>query len=86
MANIAKAKKDTYEKWIVSDDIACCYMLVSISNVLRQKCQGMRTTIGYHGIISNMFGEISNRVQYNVVRAIMNSPMNDGSKTHCTYD
>ena len=33
-----------------------------------------------------MFGEISNRVQYNIVKSIMNSRMKDGSKPHCTYD
>ena len=44
-ANVAKTKKDTYEKWIASGDITCCYMLVLMSNMLRQKCQGMRTTV-----------------------------------------
>ena len=85
-ANVAKTKKDTYENWIALDDIACCYMLVSISNVLRQKCQGMQTTVEYHGIISNRFGETSNRAQFNIVKAIMNSRMKDGSKPHCTYN
>ena len=79
-------KNDIYEKWIVSDDIVCCYMLVSISNVLRQKFQGMKTTVGYHGIALNMFGETSNHTRYNVVKAIVNSRMKDESKTHYTYD
>ena len=86
MTNVAKAKKDTYEKWIAASDITCCYMLVLMSNVLRKKCQGMRTTVGYHGIALNMFWETSNHARYNVVKAIMNSRMKDGSKTHYTYD
>ena len=84
--NVTKAKKDAYEKWIASDDIARCYMLSYMSNVLRQQCQGMRTTIEYHGIISNMFRETSNRVRYNVVKAIVNRRMKDGSKPYYTYD
>ena len=86
MANVEKAKKDTYEKWIAADDIVCCYMLVLISNVLRQKCQGMRTTFGYHGIALNMFWDTSNHAQYNAVKAIVNSRMKDGSKPYYTYE
>ena len=85
-ANIAKTKKDTCEKWIASGDITCCYTLVLMSNVLRQKCQGMQTTIGYHGIISNMFGETSNHARYNAIKAIVNRCMKDASKPYYTYD
>ena len=42
-ANAAKAVKDAYEKWIVSDNMARCYMLASMSNVLQRQHQGMRT-------------------------------------------
>ena len=42
-ANAAKAVKDAYEKWIVSGDMARCYMLASMSNMLQQQHQGMRT-------------------------------------------
>ncbi len=44
-ANVAKAKKDAYVKWIASDDIAHCYMLALMSNVPRQRCQGIQTVV-----------------------------------------
>ena len=50
-----------------------------------KKCQGMRTTVEYHGIISNTFGETSNSARYSAVKAIMNNRMKDESKTHYTY-
>ena len=40
-ANAAKAIRDAYVKWIVSDDMDRCYMLASMSNVLQQQHQGM---------------------------------------------
>ena len=35
-ANATKVVRDSYEKWIASNDMAHCYMLASISNVLQQ--------------------------------------------------
>ena len=42
-ANVANAERDAYEKWIVSNDVANCYMLASLSNMLQQQHEGMRT-------------------------------------------
>ena len=58
MANVAKAKKDTYEKWIASGDITCCYMLVLMSNVLQQKCQGMRITVDIMASLKHVLRDI----------------------------
>ena len=33
--NTTKVLKDAYEKWIVSEDMARCYMLALMSNVLQ---------------------------------------------------
>ncbi|KAL5572293.1 hypothetical protein UlMin_021890 [Ulmus minor] len=58
-ANAAKAVKDAYEKWIVSDDMARYYMLASMSNVLQQQHQGMRTAAEIMAYVQAMFGETS---------------------------
>ncbi|KAL5549496.1 hypothetical protein UlMin_004727 [Ulmus minor] len=62
-ANAAKAVKDAYEKWIVSDDMARCYMLASMSNVLQQQHQGMRTAAEIMASVQAMFGETSTRAR-----------------------
>ncbi len=46
----------------------------------------MQTDVGYRGIVSNMFGEISNRAWYNAIKVIVNSRMKDESKHHYTFD
>ncbi|KAL5564989.1 hypothetical protein UlMin_028153 [Ulmus minor] len=66
-ANAAKAVKDAYEKWIVSDDMARCYMLASMSNVLQQQHQGMRTAAEIMASVQAMFGETSTRARFEAV-------------------
>ncbi|KAL5556122.1 hypothetical protein UlMin_038358 [Ulmus minor] len=78
-ANAAKAVKDAYEKWIVSNDIARCYMLASMSNVLQQQHQGMRTAAEIMASVQAMFGETSTRARFEAIKAIMNSRMKLGT-------
>ncbi|KAL5549449.1 hypothetical protein UlMin_004680 [Ulmus minor] len=78
-ANAAKAVKDAYEKWIVSDDMARCYMLASMSNVLQQQHQGMQTAAEIMVSVQAMFGETSTRARFEAVKAIMNSRMKLGT-------
>ena len=69
-ANAAKAVKDAYEKWIVSNDM---------SNVLQQQHQGMRTAAEIMASVQAMFGETSTRARFEAVKAIMNSRMKVGT-------
>ncbi|KAL5564742.1 hypothetical protein UlMin_027906 [Ulmus minor] len=78
-ANAAKAVKDAYKKWIVSDDMARYYMLASMSNVLQQQHQGMRTAAEIMASVQAMFGETSTRARFEAVKAIMNSRMKLGT-------
>ncbi|KAL5563595.1 hypothetical protein UlMin_033342 [Ulmus minor] len=73
-ANATKAVRDAYEKWITSDDMARCYMLVLMPNVLQQQYQGIRTAADIMGSLQAMFGETSIRARFEAVKAIMNSP------------
>ncbi|KAL5575544.1 hypothetical protein UlMin_017243 [Ulmus minor] len=74
-ANAAKAIREAYDKWIASDDMARCYMLASMSNVLQQQHQGMRTAADVMASLQAMFGETSTRARFEAVKAIMNSRM-----------
>ncbi|KAL5572387.1 hypothetical protein UlMin_021984 [Ulmus minor] len=63
-ANATKAVKNAYEKWIVSDDMARCYMLASMSNVLQQQHQRMRTAAKIMASVQAMFGETCTRARF----------------------
>ncbi|KAL5560676.1 hypothetical protein UlMin_036887 [Ulmus minor] len=78
-ANAAKAIREAYDKWIASDDMARCYMLASMSNVLQQQHQGMRTAVDVMASLQAMFGETSTRARFEMVKAIMNSRMKLGT-------
>ncbi|KAL5550459.1 hypothetical protein UlMin_000635 [Ulmus minor] len=60
-ANAAKAIRETYDKWIASNDMARYYMLASMSNMLQQQHQGMRTAADVMASLQAMFGETSTR-------------------------
>ncbi|KAL5562855.1 hypothetical protein UlMin_032602 [Ulmus minor] len=66
-ANAAKAIREAYDKWIASDDMARCYMLASMSNVLQQQYQGMRTAADVMTSLQAMFGETSTCARFEVV-------------------
>ena len=74
-ANATKVVRDVYEKWIASKDMAHCYMLALMSNVLQQQHQGMRTTAEIMASVQAMFGETSTRARFEAVKAIINSWM-----------
>ncbi|KAL5576534.1 hypothetical protein UlMin_018233 [Ulmus minor] len=78
-ANATKDVRDTFEKWIVSDDMARCYMLSSMSNVLQQQHQVMQTAADILTSVQAMFGETSTRARFEAVKAIMNSRMKVGT-------
>ena len=78
-ANAAKAVRDAYEKWIVSDDMARCYMLASMANVLQQQHQGMRTASNIMTSLQAIFGETTTRARFEAIKAIMNSRMKVGT-------
>ncbi|XP_022872963.1 uncharacterized protein LOC111391915 [Olea europaea var. sylvestris] len=54
-----KSQKTAYEKWHHSDEMACCYILASMSNVLQQKHQNMETAFDIMESLQEMFGHQS---------------------------
>ncbi|XP_024022410.1 uncharacterized protein LOC112091903 [Morus notabilis] len=49
-------ERDAYTSWMRSDEIARCYILASISNVLQQQHQNMLTAVDMIYSIAEMFG------------------------------
>ena len=78
VANAAKAIRDAYDKWITSNDMAHCYMLASMSNVLQQQHHEMQTAADIMASLQAIFGETSTRARFEAVKTIMNSHMKVG--------
>ncbi|XP_022861660.1 uncharacterized protein LOC111382031, partial [Olea europaea var. sylvestris] len=54
-----ESQKAAYEKWHHSDEMARCYILGSMSNVLQQKHQNMQTAFNIMESLQEMFGHQS---------------------------
>ncbi|XP_059645969.1 uncharacterized protein LOC132289458 [Cornus florida] len=71
--------KEMYEKWQKADEIAKCYILASMSNVLQHQHQSFVTA---HDILLNLkeiFGEQSRAAQQVAMKQIMNAHMPEGT-------
>ncbi|XP_077223453.1 uncharacterized protein LOC143857066 [Tasmannia lanceolata] len=53
----SQAKRDRRQKWTDDNEIAKCYILGSISNVLQQQHVGMATTMEIMINLKELFGE-----------------------------
>ncbi|KAL5581101.1 hypothetical protein UlMin_013543 [Ulmus minor] len=78
VTNATKAVRDAYDKWIASNDMACCYMLASMSNVLQEQYQGMRTVTDVMTSLQAMFRETSTHARFDAVKDIVNSRIKAG--------
>ncbi|XP_073133349.1 uncharacterized protein [Henckelia pumila] len=54
-AESTTAQMQAYDKWVRSDEMARCYILGSISNVLQQKHQNMETAVKIMESLQEMF-------------------------------
>ncbi|XP_075491014.1 uncharacterized protein LOC142529475 isoform X1 [Primulina tabacum] len=73
------AQKQAYDKWISSDEMARCYILGSISNVLQQKHQNMDTATKIMESLQEMFEHQGRQARQAAIRTIMNMRMKPGT-------
>ncbi|XP_075515579.1 uncharacterized protein LOC142550225 [Primulina tabacum] len=73
------AQKQAYDKWISSDEMARCYILGSISNVLQQKHQNMDTATKIMDSLQEMFEQQGRQARQAAIRTIMNMRMKPGT-------
>ncbi|KAI3471446.1 hypothetical protein Pfo_031193, partial [Paulownia fortunei] len=72
-------QKAAYDKWIHSDEMARCYILGSISNVLQQKHQNMETASDVMESLREMFEHQGRQARQAAIRSIMNMRMKPGT-------
>ncbi|KAK6139022.1 hypothetical protein DH2020_027233 [Rehmannia glutinosa] len=78
-AESSAEQKETYDKWTHSDEMARCYILWSISNVLQQKHQSMSTATEIIKSLRKMFDHQRWLARQAAIRSIMNMCMKLGT-------
>ena len=77
-ANAARNVREKYDSWIQSNNKARCYMLASMSDVLRKKHEDMETAYEIWESLQAMFGQQSVQCRHEATRSYMNAKMKKG--------
>ncbi|KAI9164686.1 hypothetical protein LWI28_000301 [Acer negundo] len=67
--------RDEYEQWKTSDDMAKCYIMATISDVLQQQHEGMESATDIMMSLEEMFAMKSRTTKREAVTAFMNLRM-----------
>ncbi|KAH9752503.1 Integrase catalytic domain-containing protein [Citrus sinensis] len=69
-----------YEKWKKANEMAKCYILASISNILQTKHQNLETATEIMDSLQQMFGQSTHSARQAALKGIMNSKMGKGTR------
>ncbi|CAA0833201.1 Unknown protein, partial [Striga hermonthica] len=72
-------EKGEYARWKKADEMAKCYILASISNVLQHQHQSMNTAADILLNLRNLFGHQSRAARQEAVSALMTTRMAEGT-------
>ena len=72
-------EREAQREWKKADEIAKCYMLASMSNVLQSKHENMDSAYDIDLSLKEMFGDKSRPARQAALRAIMNARMAEGA-------
>ena len=78
-------EKQRYDRWQKSDEMAKCYILASISNVLQHQMQDVGLASDIILSLKEMFGEQGRSAKQETMRQIYNTEMAEGTsvREHC---
>ncbi|XP_019264439.1 PREDICTED: uncharacterized protein LOC109242064 [Nicotiana attenuata] len=68
-----------YDKWVKADEIARCYILASMANVLQHQHQSMGSAYDMLESLKEMFGEQNRAAKQTAMKALLNTKMAEGS-------
>lgn len=72
-------EKDAYKAWLRSDEVARCYILASVNNVLQQQHRDIDNAADMIYSITEMFGAQGRQARQAAVRQFMNCRMRPGT-------
>ncbi|XP_047950512.1 uncharacterized protein LOC125196156 [Salvia hispanica] len=71
--------KAMYNKWIKANEMAKCYILVSMSNVLQHQHHSYESAFEIMENLKSLFGTQSRSARSLVIRSLMNKTMKEGT-------
>ena len=75
----SKEEREEYASWKRSDEVARCYILASMSNVLQQQHVGMESAADIILNLSELFGGQTRQAKQAAIRKLMNLRMKTGT-------
>ena len=78
-ANSDEEVKEAYKKWKKADEMARCYILASMSNVLQHQHQAMAIAYGMIYNLKELFGHQSRAARQFAIKCLMNIKMAEGT-------
>ena len=75
----SKEDKEAYASWKQSDEVARCYILASMSNVLQQQHVGIESAKDIMHNLAELFGGQTRQAKQKAVRKLMNCRMKSGT-------
>ncbi|MCQ7016889.1 retrotransposon gag domain-containing protein, partial [Clostridioides difficile] len=70
---------EAYRKWVKADEMARCYILASMSNVLQHQHQSMATAYDMMLNLKELFGHQSRAARQEAMRKLMTTKMAEGT-------
>ncbi|XP_077222914.1 uncharacterized protein LOC143856545 [Tasmannia lanceolata] len=77
--NATNEEKGKYNKWLEDDDMAKCYILASMTNVLQHQHQGLPTATDMMANIKEMFGEQNRTARFITMKSLVSTKMVEGT-------
>ena len=74
-----KEEVDAYQLWRKADEMARCYILASMSNILQHQHENMATAYDMMMNLKEIFGEQNRAGRQVAMRALLNTKMAEGS-------
>ena len=79
LTDATEKKRDAFNKWLEADEMAKCYIMASMTNVLQKQCQGLVTTQDMMLHLKEMFGEQSRSARQTTMKNLMSTKMVEGT-------
>uniref|UniRef100_A0A2N9H6H8 Integrase catalytic domain-containing protein n=1 Tax=Fagus sylvatica TaxID=28930 RepID=A0A2N9H6H8_FAGSY len=79
LTDATEEQRNAFDKWHEADEMAKCYILASMTNVLQKQCQGLVTAKDMMFHLKEMFGEQSRSARQTAMKNLMSTKMVEGT-------
>jgi|UniRef100_A0A2N9H2W8 hypothetical protein len=79
LTDATEEQRNAFDEWQEADEMAKCYILASMTNVLQKQCQGLVTTKDMMFHLKEMFGEQSRSARQTAMKKLMSTKMVEGT-------